>query len=159
MKNTCTAAGVGLTALLGGNAFAQDANIVFNGTIGDSCTVVADSPGTLGVNGTNTVLASTEGAGAAGQASVTATSGTFQVTVDAPTSFDTAPAGANTNTSFAASYDASGATTAAGVDGATPTSLNAGVTTVAVNASATKSSGIFESGSYTFTAIVRCQTP
>ncbi|MEM9422771.1 MAG: hypothetical protein AAF986_09745, partial [Pseudomonadota bacterium] len=147
----------GITAIMfGGVSFAQTADVTFNGSISDSCTVVADSPGTLAVNTTNTELGSSLAGGAAGAATVTASASTYEVTVDAPSSFDTAPAGSDTNTTFATTYDASGATTATGVAGSTATALGAGVTTLAVGASATKSSGIYESGSYSLTTTVRC---
>ncbi|MEO1043773.1 MAG: hypothetical protein AAFX52_15940 [Pseudomonadota bacterium] len=139
-----------------GTSFAQTDDVIFNGTVSDSCTVVADTNGTLGLNGTGTVLASTETGGAAGQATITATGTSFNVTIDAITNFTTGPADADTNTTFSTTYDASGATTAAGVDGATPTSLGSGITTLGVNANATKTTGIFSAGTYSLTATVRC---
>ncbi|MEO1656370.1 MAG: hypothetical protein AAFR65_01495 [Pseudomonadota bacterium] len=139
-----------------GTGFAQTDDVIFNATVSDSCTVVADTNGTLGLNGTGTVLASTESGGSAGQATVTATNTTFNVTIDNITAFTTGPADADTNTNFATTYNASGATTASGVAGATPTNLGSGITTLAVNASATKTSGIFSAGSYSLTATVRC---
>lgn len=137
-------------------AKAQDADVIFNGTVADSCTVVADSAGTIAINTGNTVLSSTEAGGAAGAATITASTTTYEVTVDAPSTFTTAPAGSDTNTTFATTYDASGATTASGVAGTTATTLGAGSTTLAVNASATKSSGIYNSGTYSLTTTVRC---
>lgn len=140
-----------------GTAMAQTQDTIdFNGTVGDSCTVVTQSSGTLAIDSTGAILASTESGGAAGTADVTATSGSFNVEVDAPTSFTSGPADADTNTTFAASYGASGATTASGVTAGTATTLTAGITTVSVDASATKSSGIFSAGSYVLTTTVRC---
>lgn len=131
-------------------------DILFDATVANSCTVVADSNGTLALNGTSTVLASTETGGAAGAATVTTNAGTFSISVDAVTSFTTGPADADTNTVFATTYDASGATTASGVTGITQTSLGTGVTTLSVDASATKTSGTFSAGTYQLTATVRC---
>ena len=156
IRSGLTIFGASAVMIASGTSHAQTADVIFNGNIADACTVVADSPGTLAVNGTNTLLASTEAGGGPGAATVTASSSTFEVTVDAPTGFDTAPAGSDTNTTFGTTYDASGATTASSVAGTTATALGAGVTTLAVNASATKSSGIYESGSYSLTTTVRC---
>lgn len=144
------------TALVPAAANAQTADVLFDGTVGDSCTVVADTNGTLGLNGDSTVLASTEAGGAAGAATITTNATSFSVSIDAITAFTTGPADADTNTTFATTYDASGATTASGVDGGTSTSLGNGVTTLAVNASATKSVGTFSAGTYQLTATVRC---
>lgn len=137
-------------------AAAQTSDILFNGTVADSCTVVTDSNGTLGLNGTSTVLSSAEAGGAAGAATVTTNNTSFSVSIDSITSFTTGPADADTNTTFATEYDASGATTASGVVGTVATSLGSGVTTLAVDATATKSSGTFSAGSYQLTATVRC---
>lgn len=146
-----------LPLLAMGSAQAQDtADVIFNATVSDSCTVIADSSGTLGLNGTSTVLASTETGGSAGQATVTASTNTYNISIDTVSGFTTGPADADTNTTFSTSYDASGATSATGVDGATPTPLGTGVTTLAVNANATKTTGIFSSGTYALTATVRC---
>ena len=144
--------------LLVGSALAQDTDVIFNGSIGSTCTIVADSAGTLAVNGTNTVLASTEAGGAAAGATATTTDSSFLVEVLTPVGFTTAPAGSDANTTFATSYDASGATTASGVVGTTQTSLGLGVTTLSVNSSATKSSGIYEAGTYQLTTTIRCST-
>ncbi|MEM6849569.1 MAG: hypothetical protein AAF580_16130 [Pseudomonadota bacterium] len=143
-------------AALASSAAAQTGDILFNGTVAGACTIVTDNNGTLGLNGLSTVLASTETGGAAGQATVTTNDGSFSVSIDNITSFTTGPGDADTNTTFATTYDASGATTATGVTGSTSTSLGAGVTTLSVDASATKTSGTFSAGSYQLTATVRC---
>ncbi|MEM1380535.1 MAG: hypothetical protein AAGH41_07920 [Pseudomonadota bacterium] len=145
-----------LSALSTGTAMAQTADVLFNGTVGDACTVVADTNGTLALNGTSTVLASTETGGAAGTATVTTNNTTFTIEIDAISAFTTGPADADLNTVFATTYDASGATTATGVTGTTQTSLGQGVTTLSVDAEATKTSGTFSAGSYQLTATVRC---
>lgn len=140
-------------------AAAQPANVQFSGSVTDSCTVTADSAGTISIDGTGAVLASTEAGGAQGQATVIATSATYQVELTAPTAFDSFPTGGDTNVTFASSYDAAGATTASGVAAGTPTGLASGVTTVAVDVSATKSTGIFPSGAYQLTSVVTCSVP
>lgn len=142
--------------MLFASAAAQTDDIQFDGTVSDSCTVVADSNGTLALNGLSTILSSTEAGGSAGAATVTTNNTTFSVSIDAITAFTTGPADADTNTTFATQYDASGATTASGVDGGTSTSLGLGVTTLSVDATATKSSGTFSAGTYQLTATVRC---
>ncbi|WOI52783.1 hypothetical protein [Parvularcula sp. LCG005] len=143
---------------LSGVAFAQSDDVIFNGTIADSCTVVAGSAGTIAASTDSTVLSSTEAGGSAGDAAVTANSAAYQVTVSAPTAFDSAPAGSDTNTTFAASYAASGATTASGVNAGVQTAINAGETTITVDASATKSVGTYAAGSYQLTTTVTCST-
>jgi hypothetical protein len=137
-------------------AAAQSADVTFSGNVNDACTVTAGSAGTLATNASTTVLASTEAGGSSGSASVSATSSTYNLNVSAPTAFDTEPTGGGTNVAFSASYDASGATVASSVTAGTPTALSSGITAVSVDATATKSSGIFPSGSYTMTTTVQC---
>ncbi|MEM9837801.1 MAG: hypothetical protein AAF830_01465 [Pseudomonadota bacterium] len=151
--------GVSASALFVASAAAQTTDdVLFNGTVGDACTVVADTDGTLALNGTSTVLGSAEAGGAAGTATVTTNNTTFNVTIDPIAAFTTGPADADTNTTFATQYDAAGATTATDVDGATPTTLGNGVTNLTVDAAATKTSGTFSAGTYQLTATVRCSS-
>lgn len=131
-------------------------DVLFNATVGDECTVVADTDGTLALNGTSSVLSSTEAGGAAGAATVTTNSTSFNISIDAISSFTSGPADADTNTTFATTYSASGATTASGVSGTTTTPLGNGATTLSIDASATKSTGTFSAGTYVLTATVRC---
>lgn len=131
-------------------------DVTFDGTVAATCTVVTQSNGTLALNGLSTVLASTESGGASGTVDVTTNDTSFSVSIDTVSAFTTGPADADTNTTFATTYGASGATTASGVNGQTSTSLGSGVTNLTVDASATKSSGTFSAGSYQLTATVRC---
>lgn len=146
----------GLPAVMFASAAAQTADVLFDATVTETCAVVADSNGTLALNGTSDVLSSTEVGGSSGQATVTTNSPNFNVSIDAITGFTTGPADADTNTTFATLYDASGATTATDVDGAVPTNLGNGITTLTIDATATKSTGTFSGGTYQLTATVRC---
>ena len=154
MRIKLTALGVAMASAA--TAVAQTDDVIFNATVSDSCTVVADSNGTLALNGASTVLASTEAGGSAGQATIVANNSTFNVSIDAISNFTTGPADADTNTTFGTTYSASGATTASGVTGTTQTSLGLGSTTLTVDATATKSTGTFSAGTYSLTATVRC---
>ena len=129
---------------------------LFDGTVSAACTVLAQSNGTLALNGGSTVLASTESGGVAGTAEITTNDTSFSVSIDTISAFTTGPADADTNTVFGTTYDAAGATAASGVSGATSTSLSAGVTNLSVDATATKTTGTFSAGSYQLTATVRC---
>ncbi|MEE4210517.1 MAG: hypothetical protein V2I43_14790 [Parvularcula sp.] len=150
------AAGAAFLVMISASAAAQTDDILFNGTVGEECTVVADTDGTLSLNGLATVLSSTEAGGGAGAATVTTNSSSFSVSIDTISAFTSGPADADTNTVFATTYGATGATTASGVSGDTATSLGLGSTSLSVDASATKSSGTFSAGSYVLTATVRC---
>lgn len=146
------------TILCAGTASAQtntDANAVFTGTILDTCAVTVPTPGTLDSSADATVLSSQIGTGSAAEAVLVTNSPRSEVQVIAPTSFTVAPAGSDTDTTFAASYDIGGNV----VDGVVSTLLGIGVNDVDVHASATKGSGAFEGGAYTLTVTVRCITP
>ncbi|MGF1545267.1 MAG: hypothetical protein ACFB00_12350 [Parvularculaceae bacterium] len=131
-------------------------NVQFNGVVLDSCIVVVGTPGLLQPNAQSNALSSAETGGLPGLATVTATSADFDLEVDPPVAFASAPAGAETNAAFAASYSAAGATNATDTPAGAPTSLGFGVTAVTVNASATKSAGAFPAGAYQLETVVRC---
>ncbi len=147
------------TALLLSTALAQSDTVTFNGTISDTCTVVAGSAGTLAASTDNTVIASSEAGGSAGTATVTTNSTSFEITLAAATAFDSAPASAAANTTFAAEFDASGATTASDVAAGVAQAAGSGTTNLSIDASATKSTGTYEAGSYSLTVTVTCATP
>lgn len=148
-----------VAALVALGAFAPVAaqeDVIFNATVAGSCTIVVDTSGTLGVATDFTQLSSALAGGTAAGATVTASDNSFSLTLAAATAFDTGPSNANTNTTFAAAYDASGATSATDVAAATPTALTSGITNVSVDASADKTTGIFDAGSYSLTTTLTC---
>lgn len=142
---------------LPGAAVAVTANVPFAATVLATCTVTVAAPGVMTANSDFTRLDSEESGGSAGRATVVTTGATFSVSVDAPSAFITAPAGGNENVTFAANYEASGATVASGILGTVPTLLNPGVTDVDVDLRATKSAGVFAQGAYASEAVVRCE--
>ncbi|MBK8456991.1 MAG: hypothetical protein IPL47_07690 [Phyllobacteriaceae bacterium] len=137
-------------------AFAVTANIPFNGTVTSTCVITVGTPGTIMPNAGFTVLGSQQAGGAQGTATILTTDTAFDASVDAPSSWSSAPGGAPTTT-FATEYDLSGATSASNVAGATTTALAAGTTSVGVDLTATASSGTYGAGTYTATAVLRCE--
>lgn len=135
---------------------AAQTTINFSGAVGGGCTVVADANGTLGLSNDSRVLSSTEPGGTQGAATVTTTALGFNVTVSPPVSFAVGPTDADTNTTFATSFSAAGATALSGVTGNTPTPVGLGVTILTIDASATKGSGVFSAGSYTMDTTITC---
>lgn len=140
------------------SAFAAniDDNAVFKGVIPESCTIQILTEGTLAASIDQATLSSQETGGTPATATITTNTSNSSVKVVAPTAFDFAPSGSDTNTTFSANYTLAGTTIAANVNGAVETDLNFGVAAMTVNAAATKSSGAYSGGQYEMTAIVRC---
>ena len=136
-------------------AFAATGNVQFDAVVNNTCTMVVGPAGVLDTNVGQTVLSSQTGAGTAGTAAITATSGAFSVSIDTPTVFTAAPLNGGTNVTFAANYASAGATTLAAANSARP--LNTGVSNITVNMSATKSSGSFPTGTYAAIVVLRCE--
>ncbi len=146
---------VSLTAMTGAaNAANIDGEAVFAGAILDTCAVTVPVPGALGSSADATRLGSDEAGGSAAQAQIVTNNPRANLQVIAPTNFTLAPAGSDTDTTFAASHTIDGSTLDAGISALLPV----GITTASVDASATKSSGAFEGGAYTMTVTVRCIT-
>ena len=138
-------------------ALAATANVPFSGVVVSTCTLAVATPGILAPNSNYTVLGSNQPGGSAGAVTIISTGATFKVSATAPSSFTVAPADGNTNTTFQAHYQSTGATSIGSVLGSTATPLNAGVTSLSVDLSATKSSGVFSQGAYTSEVVVRCE--
>ena len=134
-------------------------DVTFNGTVLDSCLVVIGTPGNLAPNTNNTLLSTDETTGLEAAATITTTSASFDVNVDVPTGFASAPSGGDTAVTYAADYSATGATTATDVNAGTATDLGFGVTALTVGASATKTTGVFPAGIYQMQTTVRCVSP
>lgn len=152
-----------LSTTLSSAAFAgtTDGLVPFSGVVLDSCTVTVNTAGSLGINGTADTLSSEETGtgGLSAVAAVVTNSSNSSVSVLPPVTFDVAPTGSNTNTTFSTNYELVGTTNAIVGDGTTVTALNSGASVMTVNASAAKSVGTYDAGLYTMTATVRCVSP
>ena len=157
MKNFLKLAGAVALVTVPMQVNAATGNIPFNGNVADTCVVTVGTPGTLAANPGFTVLGSQEAGGAPGTATLLTTGSSFSLSADAPSGFSAGPGSANTNTTFAASYSASGDNVIPSTPGTTATSLGSGSTNVSINMAATKTSGTFEAGAYEATVILRCE--
>ncbi len=136
-------------------ALAVTGDVQFNGTVSNTCAITVGSAGSLTTNVGQTILGSEQAGGAAGTATIVATSAAYQVSTDAPIAFTTAPGGGGANVTYASNYATTGATTIAQTSSAN--ALAAGTTNVSVNMAATKTVGSFPSGNYVTTVTLRCE--
>jgi hypothetical protein len=160
MKIMSKIAAASVAALLvPASAFAATGNIPFSGSVANTCVITVGSSGTLGVSADFATLGSSQAGGAAGSANVLATGAGFNLSADAPSAWDSAPATGGTNVSFSSTYSATGATTIPSTNGATLTALNAGNHSVAIGMAAQKTvlGETFVSGSYDATVVLRCE--
>lgn len=139
-------------------------NIPFNGTVTHTCTItLTNAGGTLAADTANfQSLSSTNAGGQAGTADIVATGNTFQISIDAPSTFDSEPVADASAETFSASYSTSGANTltgsATGGNNSGGSTLSMGTTNVSVDLAASKSgSDVFEAGSYSATVVLRCE--
>ena len=138
MKNIVKLAAVATMALAPLQTNAATGNIPFSGTVADTCVVTVGSPGTLGANAGFTTLGSQEAGGSAGTATVLTTGTAFSLSADAPSAFDSAPAGGGAGVTFASNYSATGDNAIAQTSGTVATALGAGTSAVSINMSADK---------------------
>ena len=131
-------------------------DVQFNGLILDSCTVLVLTAGTLAVNTDGDLLSSENLGGLPGTATVTSTGLGYDLSISAPTGFDSAPTDGGTNTTFDASFSSLGTTIDPLVEVGDLLSLGLGISTLTINASAEKSTGIFPAGTYEMTATLTC---
>ncbi|KQT53098.1 hypothetical protein ASG43_19110 [Aureimonas sp. Leaf454] len=131
------------------------------------CTITVVNAGTLTPNGALKTLSSGNPGGIPARARVETDSGgiivptllcslnllinCFTVSVVPPSGFDTAPATVGADVGFAASFDSG---TSLGISSRV---LLYGVYNLAFNLTATKTSGVFASGSYTAKPTIRCE--
>ncbi|MFD1986087.1 hypothetical protein ACFSOZ_26940 [Mesorhizobium newzealandense] len=136
-------------------ALATTQNVIFNGTITATCTLLIATNGTMTVSPDLQSLSSHNSGGLAGTVTLTTTGG-VSLSVD-PVTTTTAPAADVTATTWTPTYSASGAHTVAETGSAT--SLTApGASLVSVNLAGTKGgSNRFASGNYQATVTVRCE--
>lgn len=148
---------IAVAAVIPTQSFAATGDVLFNGTVSNTCAITVNAPGALATNVGQTVLGSQEAGGSAGSATIVATSASYSVSADAPTAWGSFPTGGDTSVTFAANYATTGDTTIAQTAGGTTTSLNTGTTDVTVNMAATKSAGSFPTGTYAATVVLRCE--
>jgi hypothetical protein len=136
-------------------ALATTQNVIFNGTITATCTLVVATNGTMTVSPDLQSLSSHNSGGSAGTVTLTTTGG-VSLSVD-PVTTTSAPAADVTATTWTPTYSASGAHTVAETGSAS--SLTApGASLVSVNLAGTKGgSNRFAAGSYQATVTVRCE--
>lgn len=135
-------------------AHAVTGNVIFNADVQNTCAITVDNAGTLTTNVGQTQLSSENAGGAAGAATIVTTSAAYQVSVNAPTAFDTMPAGGAAS-SFSAKYSTTGASTYSNQTVANP--LATGTTNVQVHMAANKATGSFPTGLYAATVVLRCE--
>jgi len=128
-----------------------------------TCRIVINSAGTLKINPALNVLSSKQAGGLPAGATITASSllcsllailDCYSVSAIAPASFLSAPAAGQTNLTFTSTFKLNG-----GADnpGSIPVRVVNGVYTTQVDLIATKSAGIFPTGTYQAQVLVRCE--
>jgi len=144
-----------LVACLDQAALATTQNVIFNGTITATCTLVIATNGTMTVSPDLQSLSSHNSGGSAGTVTLTTTGG-VSLSVD-PVTTTTVPAADTTATTWTPTYSSSGTHTIAETGSAT--SLTApGADVVSVNLAGTKGgSNRFASGNYQATVTLRCE--
>jgi hypothetical protein len=134
-------------------AFAVTGDVLFNGDVSNTCAITVKTAGVMTPNVGQTQLSSENGGGSAGTADIVTTSAAYQVSVNAPTAFNTGSPAAPS--SFAAKYSTTGASVYANQTGANP--LATGTTAVNVHLAATKTAGSYATGTYSATVVLRCE--
>lgn len=156
MKKTFLGASLLAIAGTASPAIAETGDVTFTGIITATCTIAIDAPGTIVANPSRTVFSSTVTGGDSGAATVTATDGSFTLSVSDPAVFTSAPATGSDNVDFDAMVTGTGASSFTIGDGAAG-ALNQGQTTATVDLTAAKLSGTFAPGSYTATVVLTCE--
>jgi hypothetical protein len=122
-----------------------------------SCIVIVANPGSLAANPEASELASVGWGGRSASAEVIVTNGSYDLTVDAPLGFSSAPAGGNDATVFRAAFSGNGATNFSETPGTSRIRLKKGSTLVTANLWATKTTGAFVAGQYRANITIRCE--
>ena len=142
-------------ALIANVAIAATGNVIFNGTIAATCTLVVNSNGTMTVSTNLQSLSSHNGGGSAGSVALITTGGVV-LSVD-PVTVTTVPAADVTATTWTPTYLATGAHTIAET-GASTNLAAPGASAVSVHLAGAKGgSDTFAVGSYQATVTVRCE--
>ncbi|MEM7215561.1 MAG: hypothetical protein AAF423_08460 [Pseudomonadota bacterium] len=158
MKNLLKAIAATAFVVVPMQSIAATGDIPFNGTVNATCIVNVGANGVMTTSADLQTFGSNQAGGSAGTASVVANGGTFNMSVDPVTSFDTEPAAdATSSETFTPSYASTGATSAApGTTGST--AVGAGTSNVTVDLVAVKGgTDVFAAGNYTATVTLRCE--
>ncbi|WP_214476215.1 hypothetical protein [Mesorhizobium sp. dw_380] len=129
-----------------------------------TCTIMVGASGTMTANPSIGVLSSRQAGGSSASVTVVASSllcsvlnllDCYSVSAPAPAAFSSAPSGGGTNVTFASVFrlDGSGADN----NGSVPQRVGNGTHAIQVDLTATKSAGIFPTGSYQGTVTIRCE--
>ncbi len=132
--------------------------IQFDLNVLHTCSIALTQNGILDPRPGYTRLTSRSGPGAPGRADVIASGQGFTVSVDAPSDFDSKPAGDTSPNTFRAWHRSFGATNYAVTQ--LPETINAGTNSIRIHMDANKISGsgdVFEAGNYTATVVLRCE--
>lgn len=144
-----------LVACIDQSALATTQNVIFNGTITATCTLVIATNGTMTVSPDLQSLSSHNSGGLAGTVTLTTTGG-VSLSVD-PVTITTVPAADTTSTTWTPTYSAAGTHSIAETGSATSLGTP-GADLVSVNLAGTKGgSNRFASGNYQATVTVRCE--
>ncbi|WP_027056638.1 hypothetical protein [Mesorhizobium erdmanii] len=156
MKSFGTAIGATLlVACMGQAASATTQNVIFNGTISPTCTLVIATNGTMTVSPDLQSLSSHNSGGSAGTVTLTTTGG-VSLSVD-PVTTTTVPSADTTSTTWTPTYSAAGAHSIVETGSATAITTP-GADLVSVNLAGTKSgSNRFSNGNYQATVTLRCE--
>ncbi|MER8374174.1 hypothetical protein [Mesorhizobium sp. M1406] len=144
-----------LVACFDQTALATPQNVIFNGTITPTCTLVIATNGTMTVSPDLQSLSSHNSGGSAGTVTLTTTGG-VSLSVD-PVTTTTVPSADVTSTTWTPTYSAAG--THSIVETGAVTSIGTpGADLVSVNLAGTKGgSNRFASGNYQATVTLRCE--
>jgi hypothetical protein len=131
------------------SGFAATGSATFSGSVDNICVITAGAAGRIVPNADYTNLSSTNPGGYASQVTALATGNIFSISTDVPAGI--------TADNKSSSYSLSGATNKAITDGTSASPLTSGLTNVSVDLSATRTSGVFTSGTYNGVVTVRCE--
>lgn len=121
------------------------------------CAITVTQNGRLVAGIGNQELNSSLAGGTAGVADVTATNSSFEISIDQPTGFTSAPANGNDNTTFSSTYSGFGKTNFSSTPGDIPVRLKKGITTVETHFIATRTPDAFPAGNYNGELVLRCE--
>lgn len=121
------------------------------------CAIVVTQPGRLAPSPDNMELSSRQAGGTPGRAEITATNSSYNLSIDPPGGFDLSPSGGSTDTSFSATFSATGSTSFAETPGAVAMDIKRGVSQIEANFIAMRNDSPFPAGNYSAQLVLRCE--
>lgn len=121
------------------------------------CAITITQTGQLTASPDNMELSSRLVGGTAGKADVTATNGSYSISIDPTTGFNLAPPDGSSNTAFSSTFSATGATNFAETPGQFPQKIKMGNSVIEAHFIATRSPDAFPAGNYSGELILRCE--